>query len=245
MTIVSALLGYDDNDQPFLVVVNGDDEAQHLQSGDDSFEQTKSELIEQHPGGLEENGSVNSIMQPVRNLFGPVRLKSRPFGIKIQSMVLTGSMFIPACGRATVMTGLLLFFVAWPHAFLLFLRHRVLWDIRGYSWPGDLVESVAYPLSNGQGDRSLLLKQEGQHVSHIVEHRSLPFTLSEHNEREHTVSIHDCEVAGRCSCSKACRASSQNGEETTMARRGDERLTIIHLDKQELTEEDVVKRIQS
>lgn len=52
------------------------------------------DLIEQ----AEENGSVDPVMRPVRNLLGRVRLKLLPFDIKIRSMVHTGYVLISAQG---------------------------------------------------------------------------------------------------------------------------------------------------
>jgi hypothetical protein len=44
--------------------------------------------------GLEE-GEVDVVMRPVRNLLGRARLKLRPFGIDIRSMIQTGYMLTP------------------------------------------------------------------------------------------------------------------------------------------------------
>ncbi len=44
--------------------------------------------------GLEE-GEVDAVMRPVRNLLGRARMKLRPFGIDIRSMIQTGYMLIP------------------------------------------------------------------------------------------------------------------------------------------------------
>ncbi len=43
--------------------------------------------------GLEE-GEVNAVMRPVRNLLGRCRLKMRPFGIEIRSMIHTGYLLV-------------------------------------------------------------------------------------------------------------------------------------------------------
>jgi hypothetical protein len=52
------------------------------------------EMIE----AAEENGSVDPVMRPVRNLLGRVRLKLLPFNIKIRSMVHVGYVLIAAKG---------------------------------------------------------------------------------------------------------------------------------------------------
>jgi hypothetical protein len=52
------------------------------------------ELIE----AAEEDGSIDPVMRPVRNLLGRVRLKLLPFGIKIRSMVHMGYILITAQG---------------------------------------------------------------------------------------------------------------------------------------------------
>lgn len=44
----------------------------------------------------EEEGAVDSVMRPVRNLLARVRLKLRPFGIQVRSMVHEGYILISA-----------------------------------------------------------------------------------------------------------------------------------------------------
>ena len=46
----------------------------------------------------EEDGSIDPVMRPVRNLLGRVRLKLMPFGIKVRSMIHTGYVLIAAEG---------------------------------------------------------------------------------------------------------------------------------------------------
>jgi len=42
-----------------------------------------------------EEGEVNAVMRPVRNLLGRCRLKMRPFGIEIRSMIHIGYLLVP------------------------------------------------------------------------------------------------------------------------------------------------------
>lgn len=51
--------------------------------------------------GLEE-GAVDVVMRPVRNLLGRCRMKLRPFGIEIKSMVHMGYLLVPLKRKAGV-----------------------------------------------------------------------------------------------------------------------------------------------
>jgi hypothetical protein len=49
--------------------------------------------------GLEE-GAVDVVMRPVRNLLSRCRMKLHPFGIEIKSLTTVGYVLIPVKGRA-------------------------------------------------------------------------------------------------------------------------------------------------
>ena len=55
-----------------------------------SIEQCREKVL----WGLEE-GAVDVVMRPVRNLLGRCRMKLRPFGIEIKSIVHMGYLLVP------------------------------------------------------------------------------------------------------------------------------------------------------
>jgi hypothetical protein len=46
-------------------------------------------------GEADEEGAIDALMRPVRNLLARCRLKLRPFGIQVRSMVHTGYLLVP------------------------------------------------------------------------------------------------------------------------------------------------------